>query len=61
MVLKTRHGEICGIHLELIPDARWAAGDYRCDPLPPTVSTTSDVHAVQAAFIRAAETFASYG
>ena len=61
MVSKTRHGEICGIHLELIPDARWAAGDYRCDPLPPTVSTPTDVQVVQAAFIRAAETFASYG
>ena len=60
IVSKTVPGEISGMHLELIPDARWAAGDYRCDPLPPTVSTPTDISAVQAAFISAAEVFGSY-
>lgn len=54
-------GEMCGMHLELIPKASWAAGDYRCDPLPPPVSTPDEAPAVQAAFIRAADVFSGYG
>jgi len=61
LVSKTEPGEMCGFHLELIPDARWAAGDYRCDPLPPVVSTPTDIPPMQAAFMRAAEAFTSYG
>lgn len=53
-------GELTGMHLELVPDGRWAAGDYRSDPPPPPVTTLADAAPVQAAFIRAAEVFGEY-
>ena len=54
-------GEMSGMHLELIPGAQWAAGEYRCDPLPPALSTPADGAEIQAAFKRAAQAYAGYG
>jgi AraC-like DNA-binding protein len=53
-------GEIAGMHLELIPDARWADHDYRSDPLPPVVTRPTKARAVEQAFIRAATVFSEY-
>ena len=53
-------GELAGMHLELVPDGRWAAGDYRCDPLPPRVATPDGMDGVRDAFIRAASVFGGY-
>lgn len=61
VVQHRKSAALTGMHLELIPGARWAADDYRCDPLPPTVTTPDDPAVVQAAFMRAAEAFAGYG
>lgn len=58
---RDRAGEITGMHLELVPDARWAAGDYRCEPPPPRVTTPADPELVTATFVRAAATFKGYG
>ena len=54
-------GEMAGMHLELVSNGRWAAGDYRSDPLPPPVSTPADPAAVREAFLRAARAFNGYG
>lgn len=53
-------GEMAGMHLELIPDARWADRDYRCEPLPPAVTKPIRAADVQQAFVRAAAVFSDY-
>ncbi len=53
-------GELTGMHVELVPDGRWAANDYRSDPSPPPVTTLADPAPVQAAFLRAATVFGEY-
>ena len=53
-------GEIAGMHLELIPHARWADHDYRCDPLPLAVTKPLRTGEVQQAFVRAAAVFSDY-
>ena len=61
VTLESAQGELSGMHLELLPGLRWAADEYRSDPLPPRVSRPADPDAVRAAFIRCAACFAAVG
>ena len=36
-------GRISGIHLELLPDGSWVAGDYRLEPAPDRITSVLDV------------------
>lgn len=57
---RCRHGRMSGMHLELVPEGRWVAGDYRSDPLPARVTAPRDP-AVGEAFVRAAEAWSGWG
>ena len=53
------HAAFSCIHLELLPGARWASGDYRCDP-PPRRVTPVDSWAIHDLFMRCSEVFSGY-
>ena len=53
------HAAFSCIHLELLPEGRWAAGDYRCDPSPQRVTPVSS-WAIHDLFMRCSEVFAGY-
>lgn len=53
------HAAFSCIHLELLPAARWAAGDYRFEPAPQRV-TPVESWAFHDLFMRCSEVFAGY-
>jgi AraC-like DNA-binding protein/quercetin dioxygenase-like cupin family protein len=54
------HAAFSCIHGELLPDARWSAGDYRLRPEPWRVTTTGADAAVHDLFLRCSETYEGY-
>jgi len=54
-------GVVSGIHCELLPDASWAAGDYRLDPEPMLVTHFGADPAITALFQRCDAVFNGYG
>ncbi len=54
-------GRISCIHCELLPGARWSAGDYRLRPEPSLVTDAGGDPAVEQRFRRCAEVFSGYG
>lgn len=53
-------GLIAGVHLELIPDGAWAAGDYRLAPAPERVTPVADFAYLHERFQRLATVYNSY-
>lgn len=53
-------GLISGIHLELVPDGAWAAGDYRLAPAPERVTLVADLAYLHERFQRLATVYNSY-
>jgi AraC-like DNA-binding protein len=56
----TAEGLISGIHLELIRDGAWAAGDYRLAPAPERVTPGADFAYLHERFQRLATVYNSY-
>ena len=54
-------GIVSGIHCELLPDASWAAGDYRLDPEPMLVTRFGADETITALFRRCDAVFNGYG
>ncbi len=55
------HAAFSCIHGEMIPTARWAAGDYRFIPEPRRVTATAGDTAMHDLFMRCAEVYEGYG
>ena len=53
-------GRIAGIHLELIGEGAWAAGDYRLAQAPERITRVYDVDYLQQRFVQLAAVFAGY-
>jgi AraC-like DNA-binding protein len=56
----TGYGRMSAIHLELVPDASWASGDYRLTPAPEVVTKVNDFNYLHTRFRRLAEVYAGY-
>lgn len=54
------HAAFSCIHGELVPNARWAAGDYRLRPEPLRVTATGTDAAIHDLFMRCSETHEGY-
>ena len=53
-------GRIAGMHLELTPNGRWAANDYRLSITPERVTHVSEAQYLQERFIHLAAVYESY-
>lgn len=56
----TVEGLISSIHLELVPEGTWAAGDYRLAPSPERVTSVADFAYLHERFQRLATVYNSY-
>lgn len=54
------HGLLSAIHLELLPNASWLAGDYRLTPHPETVTHIDDFDYLRGRFRNLAEVYQGY-